>query len=169
MKTQKKVILSTAMAIFVIFSAITVILVVNWVTAPNENLLVKAAGNDDLVKFKKIAARGVSLDAQEKGMLGQTALIASTLANGTNVFFYLLSAGVKVDARDREGKIALMSAVMLGDANLPKIKALIAAGADVNARDSNGSSVLKFAEWAGAGGCPVTSTVSLLKQHGAKE
>jgi len=159
----------TVLAICVLFLAIAAILVVNWITAPVENLLVNAARNDDLAKVKKIAAKGVSLDAQEQGMLGETPLIASTFANGTNVFFFLLSAGAKVDARDREAKTALMSAVMLGDANLPKIKALIAAGADVNARDNSGSSVLKFAQWAGAGGAAVTNTISLLEQHGAKE
>ena len=84
------------------------------------------------------------------------------------MFFYLLSAGVKVDARDREGKTALMSAVMLGDANFAKINALIAAGASINVRDNDGASVLKYAKWASAGHI-ATNTISILEQHGAKE
>jgi ankyrin repeat protein len=89
--------------------------------------------------------------------------------DGTNVFFYLLSAGATVDARDREGKTALMSAVMLGDSNIIKTKALITAGADVNARNRHGATVLKYAKWAAAGGHPAKTTIDLLEQRGAKE
>jgi hypothetical protein len=140
-------------------------------TVPLENQLVDAAGKDDLARFKKIAGKGVSLDAQEKGMQGYTPLIETTFVSGTNVFCYLLSAGAKVDARNRDGETALMTAVMLGDANLFKIRALINAGADVNARDKSGTPVLKFALWAGMGTPPrsTTNTISLLRGHGARE
>ena len=137
--------------------------------APVSDSLVNAARDDDLARFRKLAARpGISLDAQEQGGLGETPLIASTLTQGTNVFGYLPSLGVKVDTVDREGKTALISAVMLGDANSIKINALIAAGANVNARDKDGASVLKYAKWASAGH-NATNTISFLEGHGAKE
>jgi len=152
---------------FVVFG-IAVLLVAGCGRTPDENRLVYAAANDDLMELKKIAAKGVSLDSREKGALGQTPLIATTLTQGTNAFFYLLSAGAKVDGGDREGMTALMSAVMLGDANQVKIEALIGAGADVNAHDSKGTSVLTYAKWASAGGHVATNTITLLERHGAK-
>ena len=152
-----------------ILAIITGILLASCAKGPLSNQLVTAARNDDLAKFTKLATGpGVNLDAQEQGRLGETPLIASTLTQGTNVFFYLLSAGAKLDARDFEGKTALMSAVMLGDGNFTKINALIAAGASVNARDKDGASVLKYAKWASAGHI-ATNTISVLEQHGAKE
>ena len=139
-------------SIRIILVIITIIHLASCAKAPVSNQLVTAARNDDLAEFTKLSTKpGVNLDAQEQGRLGETALIASTLTQGTNVFFYLLSAGVKVDARDREGKTALMSAVMLGDANFAKINALIAAGASINVRDNDGASVLKYAKWASTG------------------
>jgi ankyrin repeat protein len=130
---------------------------------------VNAARSDDLAEFKRIAAKGVSLDGQEKGMLGQTPLVAaSAFGNGTNVFYYLLSARAKLDAGDHEGKTPLMYAVMFGDVNISKIEALIAAGADVNARNKFGSSVLTYAKWASTGHV-ATNTLELLQQNGAKE
>jgi ankyrin repeat protein len=150
-------------------AALALVILVSCAKAPISNELVNAARDDDLAKFIKLAARpGVNLDAQENGRLGETPLIASTLTQGTNVFLYLLSTGATVDSRDREGKTALMSAVMLGDVNFTKITALIAAGANVNARDKEGASVLKYAKWASAGHVS-TNTIGLLEQRGAKE
>jgi len=60
-----------------------------------------------------------------------------------------------------------MSAVMLGDVNLVKTKALIAAGADVNARNRN-ASVLTYAKWASQGGHIATNTIKLLENTGAR-
>lgn len=159
---------------FIIFVFTTILIVFRTgIGIPIERQLVNAAANDDLEKFKKYAARGVSLDAQEPRMLGQTPLIATTFIKGTNVFFYLLSAGAKVDAKDRDGETALMTAILSsGDANLLKIRALIAAGADVNARDKYGVSVLQYAKRASVGRPPtfsMTNTISLLEQHGATE
>ncbi len=57
--------------------------------------MVNAARIDDLETLKRMAAKGVSLDAQEQGMLGYTPLVASTITPGTNVFFYLLFCGSK--------------------------------------------------------------------------
>ncbi len=139
---------------------------------PPENFLVNAATRDDVAKLKKVMAKGGNINGQEKGMLGYTPLIATTFIPGTNTFFYLLSVGAKVDARDRDGQTALMTAIMAcGDANLFKIQALIAASADVNAKDKWGNSVLQYAKNATAGRPSLsnTNTIALLLQHGAKE
>jgi hypothetical protein len=174
MNAMKKLILSAVVATAIVLFGFATIFLIKWtgIGVPNERLLVNAAANDDLATFTRIAAKGISLDAQERGMLGHTPLIATTFIKGTNVFYYLLASGAKVDARDRDDETALMTAVMLGDSNLLKIKALIEAGADVNARDRHGSSVLRRAKWAAVGRLPgfsVTSTLQLLEQHGAKE
>jgi hypothetical protein len=151
-----------------ILLVIALVLAGFWFGVPDERLLVSAASRDNLAEFKRIAAKGVSLDAQDQGMLGHTPLIATTLVQGTNVFFYLLTAGAKVDARGSRGETALMTAAMLGDHNLVKIKALIAAGADVNARDTNGASALDYVKWASAGH-PTAIAYELLRQHGPKD
>jgi len=139
-----------------------------WPYVPYETQMVNAARIDDLETVKRIAAKGVSPDVQEQGMQGDTPLIASTLTPGTNVFFYLLSPGANVNARDRMGDTPLMVAVALGDANLVKIKALIDAGADVNA-SNRGTTVLRNAEENAQGNHTEAGTITLLKRHGAKE
>lgn len=168
MKTRKKFVILASVAISLGIFTFGVIFVVFWTNVPNERLLVNAAAKDDLQQVKKIVAKGVSLNAPEEGMLGETPLIATTLNGGTNVFFYLLSAGANVNARDRMGETALMAAVTLGDANIVKIKALIDAGADVNA-SNRGVTVLQTAEIGAQGGHAEANTIALLKQHGAKK
>jgi len=137
-------------------------------TVPKERLLVAAASADDLPRFKRIAARGVSIDIREKGFLGQTPLTASTESAGTNVFFYLLSAGAKLEATDRNDMTALVVSVMNGDNNFTKTKALVEAGADVNFRDNSGPMVLRYAQNAGLSGFSTSNTVAFLKEHGAR-
>ena len=165
---MKKLSLTLLTAILMVVVALGAIFTYWWFDVPNERQMVNAARIDDLETLKRIAAKGVSLDAQEQGMQGFTPLVASTLTPGTNVFFYLLSAGANVNARDRMGETALMTAVCLGDANLVKIKALIDAGADVNA-SNRGITILRTAEFGAQGGHPAVDTITLLKQHGAKE
>lgn len=169
MKTPKTILIVIGSLGLGFLLFVTIGFLIFWFGVSNERLLVNAARKNDLEAIKKIQAKGISLDALENGMLGQTALIASTFTEHTNAFSYLLANGVNVNARSRDGKTALMTAVMLGDGNVAKTKALIEAGADVNARN-HGASVLQYAEWASQGrtsGFSVTNTINLLKEHGA--
>ncbi len=165
---KRKLICSMFMAILLAVIALVPIFTGRWFGVPNETRMVNAARVDDLKTLKRIAAKGVSLDVQEQGMQGYTPLIASTFTPGTNVFFYLLSAGANVNAHDRMGDTALMAAVTLGDANLIKIKALIDAGADVNA-NNRGITILRNAEGNAQGDHAEADTIALLKRHGAKK
>ena len=140
------------------------------IALPNDRLLVSAAAHDDLPGFKRIAAKGVSIDVQEKGFLGETPLIASIASPGTNVFYYLLASGAKIDARGRGGITPLMKSTGCGDLKFETTKALVQAGADVNLKDDHGISVLSYAEQAGVGNHvpTISNTISFLKEHGAK-
>ena len=168
MTFKLKLVCSILIAILLAAIAFVPIFTGYWFGVPYETRMVNAARIDDLETLKRMAAKGVSLDAQEQGMLGYTPLVAATLTPGTNVFFYLLSAGANVNARDRAGDTALMIAATLGDWNLNKIKALIDAGADVNA-SNQGMTALRNAEGGAQGGHAGADTIALLKLHGAKE
>ena len=124
-----------------------------------------ASRNDDLPKFQKLSIKySIGVDRPEKGMLGYTPLIAAVLADGTNVFNYLISRGVNVNAPSRDGETPLMMATMKGDVNAAKVIALIKAGALTNAKNRSGQSVLQYAHAAGA-----SNIVTILKNNGANE
>ncbi len=111
MKISKKTILCAALAVTIVTFTIGGLFTLWWFSVPNAQLLVNAAGNDDLDKVKQLVAKGTDPNAQEPGMLGDTPLVASTLAEGTNVFFFLLSAGADIYPRDQKGKPPPMMSV----------------------------------------------------------
>jgi hypothetical protein len=153
-------------AAVVVISAAILYCVIRFYLGSPEDRLVTAASNDDLAGVKKMAAKGASLDSHWSRATKWSALIVSTLSDGTNVFFYLLKAGVKVEEADQMGGLtALMYAARDGDKKFDKTQALIAAGANVNAIDEAGTSVL---DWANAGAGVNTNTIRLLEQNGAK-
>jgi ankyrin repeat protein len=129
------------------------------------NALVGAARSDELGRVQSLLGGGVKIDEPEKGILGETALMAAAGSDPdhTNVFYFLLASGAKVDGRGSNGKTALMEAVLAGDWNIEKVRALIKAGADVNAISGEGQSVLDYAE---ASSSP--KLVDLLKTSGAR-
>jgi ankyrin repeat protein len=128
-----------------------------------QNRLVNAARNDDLATFRKtVSMRGVTLDAPETGMLGYTPIMASVLADGTNVFHFILGSKVDVNAKCRGGETALILATLKGDRNSDRVLALIQRGADVNAKDHDGASVLQHAIAAGG-----SNVVRILQEHGS--
>jgi FOG: Ankyrin repeat len=82
---------------------------------------------------------------------GQPELIREARAGDFEAVKALIKAGADVNAKDRDGKTALMVSsggvkTEIGDACNPKMmKALIAAGADVKAKDKAGNTALHFA------------------------
>src|SRR5689334_11196085 len=100
--------------------------------ATGPNGLVRAARGDELGRVQSLLASGVKIDEPEKGMLGETALMAAAGSDPehTNVFYFLLENGANASARGRNGMTPLMKAVIAGDWNMEKVHALIRAGAD---------------------------------------
>ena len=117
-----------------------------------------------MAAIRKLLGNGADINGKEKGMLGQTPLVACEAVDGTNVFYLLLELGADVNAPAKDGITPLMEALVLGDANSVKVKELIRRGANVNARDSAGNSVLAHAR---ASGC--RSLLPDLLEAGAKE
>ena len=82
---------------------------------------------------------------------GQPELIREARAGDFEAVKALIKAGADVNAKDRDGKTALMVSsggvkTEIGDACNPEMmKALIAAGADVKAKDKAGNTALHFA------------------------
>lgn len=131
-------------------------------------LLAHAARADNLAEFKRLEKRVKDLNAPEKGFTGDTPLIGSIFAQGSNVFYYLLSKGVDIEARNTHGETPLSYAVLYGDEKYDKVQALIEKGADVNA-NCGGASVLKHAKWAHNPPRYSTNVVRLLQAHGTIE
>ena len=73
----------------------------------------------------------------------------------------LLEAGADLEAKDNNGRTALMFAALNGDTETAK--ALSEAGADLEAKNNNGRTALMFAADQGH-----TEIVELLKEAGAK-
>ena len=74
----------------------------------------------------------------------------------------LLAKGAEVNAKDKDGRTALMYAA--GNGHTETVETLLAKGAEVNAEDKGGRTALMYATWKGH-----TKIVRLLKQAGARE
>ena len=70
----------------------------------------------------------------------------------------LLDKGAEVNAKNKDGKTALLVA-----SNLEVVKLLLDKGADVNVKDKNGGTALREASWRSD-----NEMVNLLKAYGAK-
>ena len=77
----------------------------------------------------------------------------------------LLIAGAKINAKNKDGKTALMLAVWRGG-NAECVKALLAAGADVSAKDKDGKTALILANESKYGN---TSCVKVLREAEARK
>ncbi len=80
-------------------------------------------------------AQGAGVTAKD------AALIEAARRGDTDSVKALIAAGTDVNAKDKDGKTALMAA-----SNADCVKALIAAGVDVNAKNNNGETALSLAK-----------------------
>jgi ankyrin repeat protein len=92
----------------------------------------------------------------------QSHLMLAARDGKTDTVKALIEAGADVNAKDRQGKTALVVASEKG--HLDSVKILLDNGADVNAKTKDGCTALMFAENIGH-----REVVRILKEAGAKE
>ncbi|MBV9926673.1 MAG: ankyrin repeat domain-containing protein [Acidobacteria bacterium] len=99
----------------------------------------------DLIKLMLEAGARRSVNA--KNGEGQTALMLASERSDVESIKTLLAAGADLDAKDRQGRTALMyaHAYKYRPASLDAVKLLLAAGARVNDADNNGRTPLMLA------------------------
>ncbi len=95
--------------------------------------IVTASEAGNLQQLQAFQAKGVSLNYHDPIKFGWTPLIAAVYANNSNIVAYLLSQGVDLEAKDRQGDTALSLAVTGPDSDLALVKMLVDAGAKTNA------------------------------------
>lgn len=159
----------------------------DWGAGDFESAIQAAAhtGSRDMALF--LIDRGARFDLFAAAMLGQLALLKTTVeaypatlqvrgahgipllshaiqgeAPARPVFDFLLSKGVDVNARSKNGGTPLMTAVQTGQGELVRI--LLANGADATLKAPNGSSALSLAIKRGD-----ASIIQALKDAGATE
>ncbi len=94
----------------------------------------------DLVQFLLDAGAAVNSHGRGSGSTPLMSAVANRSWANARLF---LSKGADVNARDQDGRTALMSIAGLGDTGL--ITLLVEHGADVNARDNQGRTALMYA------------------------
>ncbi len=96
-----------------------------------------AQANRDARVVDVLLKAGAKIDEQQNG---KSALMLAAQGNTAEMISALVKAGADVNAKDTEGKTALMDAVV----NPAAFQALLKAGAKVDAKDNNGRSVLVY-------------------------
>lgn len=86
---------------------------------------------------------GMSLEARDR--VGQTPLMAATLADQIETVRLLLARKANPNAHDKYGGTALMTAAWKGNDEI--VLSLLASGVDLNAKANNGMTALMFAAW----------------------
>lgn len=106
--------------------------------------------SNQLAILDDLIAAGASIEARNG--YGRTLLLEAALLNADDgspdvLLSGLLKRGADVSAGDREGRTAVILAVMhtIPKVNLKTLPILLAAGADVNARDASGKTAMDYA------------------------
>jgi ankyrin repeat protein len=137
------------------------------INARNENgatpLMLAAEQNDSIDLVKTLIEHGADLNIKSIG--GATALMYAMKSSTPHVTALLLQKSIDVDARDYNGRTALMWLIMQRLADSTKGKLLLEAGANINARDLQGMTPLM---WAAKAGSASREKTNLLLDRGAK-
>ena len=104
--------------------------------------LLKAASDGELSILNEAIRKKGNVEATQ-GENEVTPLMLAAINNHKAILSALISAGANVDARDAEGKVALMYAAQRGFIDIVQI--LLAKGSDSNSKGYDGSSALILA------------------------
>ncbi|HEY5839658.1 MAG TPA: ankyrin repeat domain-containing protein [Pyrinomonadaceae bacterium] len=104
-----------------------------------ENLLIKAAFNDDVAALVELIPGTTDINASDT-VTGTSALAYAIANSNLNLVNILISAGASPNSVNREGETPLMR--LRSDAPVEFVHKLIELGFDVKARDNSGRSVL---------------------------
>jgi ankyrin repeat protein len=129
---------------------------------PADLVLIAALGDRRLDDAKKAIENGADVNRQIDGI---PLLHYAALRGDAEELKLLIDGGAEIDARDFDGRTALMWSAWLGqgDGQQKIMDQLIASGADVNASDSRGKRIL---DWAVQ--FLNRAAVNLLLEHGAE-
>ncbi|MDR0651718.1 MAG: ankyrin repeat domain-containing protein [Synergistaceae bacterium] len=117
--------------------------------------------NFDIIKTLVLSGTDLGL-TDERGMTPLMNLARFGGSEETAAFF--IASGAAVDAKDEDGRTALMHASERADLGVGIVRALVDAGADVNERDAEGCTPLEFALGRDNFQCEL---VKFLLEHGA--
>lgn len=124
-----------------------------------------ALGKKESASLQYVEDLGTNLD-KKINALGFTPLTAAIFAGNTNLAQLLIQKGADLNARDAQGRTALMHAVGRGEGYTNVVRWLIENNADVNLKDHNGETALDHAR-ASTSASPAVE--AMLKRAGAKE
>lgn len=104
--------------------------------------LLNALSTRNLNKIKELASAGADLNERDPG-LGRTPVMWAAIQGQREIVVFLISMGVDLNVKDKEGKTALMLASWAGNKEIAAI--LLDGGADVNLADKDGNTSLMIA------------------------
>ena len=123
-------------------------------------------GNGDAKIIDLLVAAGDQLETEDV-IEGATPLIRAASTGRRDILMKLVKLGAQLEAKDRNGKTALLSAAAGSGGTPDKIEALIAAGANINATDNRGLNALDFARK--RTDINAQAVIDLLEKHLKKE
>lgn len=109
-----------------------------------ERLVASSGSAEDLDVLFKLGA-----DPNQKTRTGGRLLNRAVHLRNVDAIRTLIRVGAEINARDEDGRTALINAADYSYESLPLAKILVEAGAEINAQDLNGSTALLYAVGAG--------------------
>lgn len=124
-------------ALYAVLKLLQYFLVKDW-----DLVLLKAARDGELNLLQEAILKKGNIETRQRET-EVTPLIVASINNQKAILSALISAGANVDARDAEGRVALMFAAKMGFIDIVQI--LLAKGSDANARGYDGTTALILA------------------------
>lgn len=124
-------------ALFVVLKILKYFLIKDW-----DLVLLKAARDGELKLLQEAIVKKGNIEIKQRNT-EITPLIVAAINNQKAILSALISAGANVDARDAEGRVALMFAAKMGYIDIVQI--LLAKGSDANSRGYDGTTALILA------------------------
>jgi len=118
----------------------------------DDESIIGASENGDLKEVKRLESIGVSLNTQTIYSFAWTPLIAAIYYQQTNVIAYLITRNIDINLQDRDGKTALMWAIIRQD--VATSKQLLERKPKLNIKDKHGNTALDYAKAPGASVSP---------------